>query len=222
MPTASRDGPSASLSMPATRRHRGTDDGHRPFACSDTDVASDVDDIQKLLRPRRAGAGIPPPPARPARRLRPASPRGPAPRGSSRDARHPGRDGAITSALRNPGASRRIRGRRGRRQISEKDAWHERPSGSSSASPPNGWTTVPTRRRRAVIDAVLLAVRSTPQERDFRVPWRTLLHEESALCGGDDCCRGDRRRRRVLRPWPRSSTSGRRYRPRRPHHKSRR
>ena len=72
------------------------------------DVASDVDDIQMITDRDELEQAFRRLPARPARRLRPASPRGPAPRGGGRDARHPGRDGAITAALRNPDASRRL------------------------------------------------------------------------------------------------------------------
>ena len=45
--------------------------------------------------------------------LRAASPRGPAPGRDRRDARHPGRDGPLETALRDPGAARGHRGRHG-------------------------------------------------------------------------------------------------------------
>ena len=108
------------------------------------------------LRPRRAGAGLPPAPARPARGLRAAPPRGPAPRGGGRNARHPGRDGAIAVALRDPGAPRCFRGGAAQTQNSDRDDWHERrPRLRASRS------GVAQRRLRStpphVIDAVLLA-----------------------------------------------------------------
>ena len=70
------------------------------------DVADDFD--RSMIA--TSWSGLPPAPARPARGVRPAPPRGPAPRGGGRDARHPGRHRAIATALRHPSPARRLRG----------------------------------------------------------------------------------------------------------------
>ena len=64
-------------------------------------------------RPRRTRPGVPTPDRRAAGGLRPASPRGPATDRDRRHARHPGRDGPLATPLRDAGAARGRRGRRG-------------------------------------------------------------------------------------------------------------
>src|SRR5688572_12277003 len=121
-------------------------------------------------RSRRARTGVPRPPARPARGVRPAPPRGPAPRGGGRDARHPGRHRPLAIALRDPGPARRLRGgscagRPARRTAGMSDQLFEHAV--------RGWLEDGSDRTPpAAIEAVLLAVKTTPQERDLRIPRR--------------------------------------------------
>ena len=144
--TASRPGPTESSSTPATRTRRGTGEWAATVRVLPVDRADDADDYPIDRRSRRAGAGIPPAPARPAGRLRPAPPRGPAPRGGGRDARHSGRDGPFAIALRHSRAARRLRGGPGAER-SRKDDPHERRPSSSNAPSTTGSRPAPTGRR---------------------------------------------------------------------------
>src|SRR5262249_8946446 len=109
-------------------------------------------------------------PARPAGGLRPAPPRGPAPRGGGRDARHPGRDRSVAIALRDANPTCRLRcgaraGHGTRRTTGIGDRLFERAVrdwlGDGSDRTP-----------RHAIDGVLFAIKTTPQQRALRIPWR--------------------------------------------------
>ena len=155
--------------MPATRSHRRTGSGHR---------RSESYRSGGLTRPTTSNrspiatssSALPRAPARPARGVRPASPRGPASRGGGRDARNPGRHCALATALRHPRAARRLRrgpgaGDSARRTPGVSDQLFERAV--------RDWLEDGSDRTpRPAIDAVLLAVKTTRQERDLRIPRR--------------------------------------------------
>ncbi len=94
-------------------------------ALPDHDGPSTPDDSRATRRPRRAGAGVPPAPDRPAIGVRPAPLRRAAAGGDRRDPRHPRRHGPLATPLRDPGAAHRP-SRPGANPSSSKDAWHDR------------------------------------------------------------------------------------------------
>src|SRR5262245_40966298 len=121
-------------------------------------------------RPRRAGAGIPSAPDRPAGGLRVA----PLPRAAAgrdrRDARDPGRHRPIAPALRHARAPRRSRSGRRARYLRRTSRMTDDRSLERAA---RSWLEIgPTTAPDRPVDAALLRIQSTPQERDLRIPWR--------------------------------------------------
>src|SRR4051812_43004150 len=123
-------------------------------------------------RPRRTGAGIPPAPGRPAGGLRPAPLPRAAARGDRRDARDPRGHGPIPTALRDartpgrPGGGRGDRSRYPRRTTRMTDD-------RSLERAARSWIEIgPTQAPDRAVEAALLHIQTTPQERDLRIPWR--------------------------------------------------
>src|SRR4051794_2125830 len=123
-------------------------------------------------RPRRTGEGIPPASDRSAGGLRPAPLPRAAARGDRRDARDPRGHGPITTALRDartpgrPGGGRRDRSRYPRRTTRMTDD-------RSIERAARSWLEAgPTQAPERVVEATLLRIETTPQERDLRIPWR--------------------------------------------------
>src|SRR4029079_14858781 len=133
-----------------------------------------TDDPRRRLdgdRSRRAGTRVPADPGRTAGGLRLASlPRAPTGR-DRRAARDPGRHRPIAPPLRNPGPPGRSHRRhaarpRGRSVGMSDDRRLDRAARSWLESGP-------TKALDHAIKSALLEIQSTPQERDWHVPWRT-------------------------------------------------
>ena len=108
--------------------------------------------------------------------FRPASLRGPASRGGSRNPRNPGRNRSLTPSLRDAGASRCLRGGRKVRFATQTGTTRMMSSDRDFERTATDWINDGSDSTpQYVIDAVLLAVRRTPQERDFRSAPRTQI-----------------------------------------------
>ena len=136
------------------------------------DGPSTPDGSAVARRPRRTGAGVPPAPGRPAGGLRPAPLPRAAARGDRRDARDPRRHGPIALALRHARTPRRPRWPT-RSPSSMEDVSHDRRRSLARTRRSVVARDRPRPRRLSrAVEAALLRIETTPQERDLRIPRR--------------------------------------------------